>query len=418
LVSIAGRRELIKSVITAQPVYLMTVIKPPMRFIKEIDKLRRHFLWAGHGELTGGKCKVAWPTVCQPTENGGLGIKDLECFSRSLRLRWLWFAWDSRERPWKDLQIPVDSEDMQLFNAATKVELGNGRKAVFWTSRWLQGDAPAVLYPALYKHSKRKNRSVLDAMTQNRWIRDIDYNMTQQLIAEFIDLWQRVHDVVLVESQEDRIVWMHTGDGQYSAKSAYDLQMEGATRCKTAKLTWKTKAPPKCKFFLWLLMQGRIWMAARLQLRGWPNEYFCQLCIRNLETAAHLFMECCVVKSIWERVAYWVRAPNLAPGNWAHTDNLQEWVLNMADVQPKTVKEGIKSLLMLVIWEIWRERNSRVFRKTSRSVQQIFSSVQDEARTWAHAGNKGLQLLLATRTQGNVLGQQAGHSAVVVIPSM
>jgi hypothetical protein len=26
--------------------------------------------------------------------------------------------------------------------------------------------------------------------------------------------------------------------------------------------------------------------------------------------------------------------------------------------------------------------------------------------------------LLATRTQGNVLGQQAGHSAVVVIPSM
>jgi hypothetical protein len=62
---------------------------------------------------------------------------------------------------------------------------------------WLQGEAPVVLYPALYKHSKRKNRSLLDAMTLNRWIGYIDYNMTQQLIADFISLWERVHDVVL-----------------------------------------------------------------------------------------------------------------------------------------------------------------------------------------------------------------------------
>lgn len=85
MVSVAGRRELVRSVITSQLVYLMTVIKPPKKFIKEIDKLRRRFLWARDGDLTGGKCKVAWPRVCQPTENGDLGIKDLELFSRSLK---------------------------------------------------------------------------------------------------------------------------------------------------------------------------------------------------------------------------------------------------------------------------------------------------------------------------------------------
>jgi len=41
---VAGIRELVRSVITSQPVYLMTVIKPPNKFIKEIDKLRRRFL--------------------------------------------------------------------------------------------------------------------------------------------------------------------------------------------------------------------------------------------------------------------------------------------------------------------------------------------------------------------------------------
>jgi hypothetical protein len=146
----------------------MTVIKPLKKFIKEIDNLRRRFLWAGDGELTGGKCKVAWPIVCLPTENGGLGIKDLDLFSRVLRLRWMWYAWDARERPWKDLQLLVDSDDLKLFNVATRVHVGNGRKAAFWTSAWLHGEVPAALFPALYKHTKRKNRSVHDAMTDNK----------------------------------------------------------------------------------------------------------------------------------------------------------------------------------------------------------------------------------------------------------
>jgi hypothetical protein len=103
MITVAGRKELIKLVISSLPVYLFNVIKPPKKFFKELDKLRRRFLWAGDGQLTGGKCKVAWPRVCSPTENDGLGITDLELFSRSLHLCWLWYAWDDRDRPWKEL---------------------------------------------------------------------------------------------------------------------------------------------------------------------------------------------------------------------------------------------------------------------------------------------------------------------------
>lgn len=85
-------------------------------------------------DLSGGKCKVAWPKVCMPTTHGGLGIIDLEKFGRALRLRWLWFEWDERQRQWKGLQLPIDDEDKLLFRAATRVTLGNGRKASFWSS--------------------------------------------------------------------------------------------------------------------------------------------------------------------------------------------------------------------------------------------------------------------------------------------
>jgi hypothetical protein len=47
LLNIDGRRELVKIVLGSLPTYLLTVIKPPKRFYKEIDKLRRKFLWAG-----------------------------------------------------------------------------------------------------------------------------------------------------------------------------------------------------------------------------------------------------------------------------------------------------------------------------------------------------------------------------------
>jgi hypothetical protein len=276
----------------------MTALKPPKRFFKELDKVRKKFLWAGSGELTGGKCKVAWPVVCKPTEFGGLGIKDLEAFSRSLRLRWMWYSWDNRERSWKDLEIPVDSHDLELFNVATIVQVGDYRKARFWTSPWLQGQVPASLFPVLYKHSRRKNRTVFEAITDNKWIRDVDYSMTHQIIAEFIELWERPDVFNLQEDQEDKIIWRFTSDGQYTARSAYGLQLEGSTRCRTTTLTWTSRAPPKCRFFLWLLLQNRIWTAARLLQRQWPNEYFCQLCIRNLETTAHLFVECNVARNV------------------------------------------------------------------------------------------------------------------------
>lgn len=57
LITLAGRKELVRSVLSSLPVYLITVIKPPKNFLKEIDKVLRSFLWAGDGQLTGGNAR-------------------------------------------------------------------------------------------------------------------------------------------------------------------------------------------------------------------------------------------------------------------------------------------------------------------------------------------------------------------------
>jgi len=71
--------------------------------ITQIDKRRQAFLWAGTNTVSGGKCKVAWPIVCRPTDLGGLGVLDLRFFGFALRLRWEWLSRAEPQRCWVSL---------------------------------------------------------------------------------------------------------------------------------------------------------------------------------------------------------------------------------------------------------------------------------------------------------------------------
>jgi hypothetical protein len=176
--NLGGRRELVRTVLDSMPTYVMTALKPPKKFYKELDKLRKRFLWAGNQQLHGGKCKVSWARVCRPLRRGGLGILDLERFGHALRLRWLWFQWKEPDKVWAGSDLPIDSTDEALIAVATRVCVHNGKRAKFWTSSWLDGLSPAALFPNLHAHAKRKNRSVADAMHNDTWIPDIMHQIT------------------------------------------------------------------------------------------------------------------------------------------------------------------------------------------------------------------------------------------------
>jgi hypothetical protein len=74
------------------PTYFLTVHKMQKWTFAKIDKFRRGFLRKGQNpdNVSGGHCLVNWETYLRPKKWGGLGIKDLDKFSRDLRLHWLW----------------------------------------------------------------------------------------------------------------------------------------------------------------------------------------------------------------------------------------------------------------------------------------------------------------------------------------
>jgi hypothetical protein len=124
---------LVKFMLIAIPTYFLTVFKMKKWAIARIDKFHRGFLWKGHevNNVSGGHCLVNCQVCMRLKKWGGLGIKDLDKFGRALRMRWLWFNWDTRVRPWKHLLKVTDHINRQLFFASTSIQIGNGKNTPF-----------------------------------------------------------------------------------------------------------------------------------------------------------------------------------------------------------------------------------------------------------------------------------------------
>lgn len=229
-------------VLSSIPTYFLTMFAPKKWMLKRINRIRRGFLWKGSEEVNGGHCLVTWPKVQRPKKFGGLGVLDLELFSRALRLRWMWYAWTDPERPWVGSEVPCNEVDKKLFRLCTVVNLGDGNKAKFWESTWLNGVAPRDIAPNLYKLAWRKNLTVADDIRDANWTRGFWRMSTAEEIAELVNLWFLVDNVQL-QQHEDSIVWRWTASGVYTAKSAYQVQFRGLSapsmRRQSGKQKWR-----------------------------------------------------------------------------------------------------------------------------------------------------------------------------------
>jgi hypothetical protein len=88
-------------------------------------------MWSDEEEAKGGQCLVNCKRVCALRKYGGLDLKDITTFSRSLRPRWLCFHRDPSDRPLKGMVVPCDAIDRDIFDACTLISIDNGTIARF-----------------------------------------------------------------------------------------------------------------------------------------------------------------------------------------------------------------------------------------------------------------------------------------------
>jgi hypothetical protein len=76
LLSIAGRVQMVKSVIQSMLLHTMTIYSWPVSLIKDIERCIRNFIWSGDSSKRK-MVIVAWKKVCSEFEEGCLGVKSL-----------------------------------------------------------------------------------------------------------------------------------------------------------------------------------------------------------------------------------------------------------------------------------------------------------------------------------------------------
>lgn len=205
LMAKSGRLVLLKLALSTLATYMLSVHRLPVWVMKRLVKICRAWLWAGEQDCTVGKCHVSWALLSRPKELGGLGVLDLTKFGRALRLRWLWHAWTTPERPWVGSQLPCDEIDHELFAMATDIMIGCGNLARFWQDRWLNGLTPKKIAPRLFSIAARKNRTVREAMQEDRWFQDLANGLTEDMLPELIQLSSHLDSITLDADRTDEI---------------------------------------------------------------------------------------------------------------------------------------------------------------------------------------------------------------------
>lgn len=68
------------------------------------------------------------------------------------------------------------------------------------------------------------------------------------------------------------------------SKSSYNALFIGVASFEPWEPVWKTLAPKRCQFVLWLIAHNRCWTADRLVHQGLPHPNHCPLCEKEPET--------------------------------------------------------------------------------------------------------------------------------------
>ena len=117
--------------------------------------------------------------------------------------------------------------------------------------------------------------------------------------------------------------------------------------------------------------------------------------VGGIESVDHLFFECIFAKSVWQKVQ---KICLLYRGDMCWQMEVQWWSVFLKGESFATQLRRL--VLSATVWHLWQERNSRVFKQTSKTnvqlVAAIVNCVQSTCVSWESAPKtkENLELML------------------------
>ncbi|WVZ70417.1 hypothetical protein U9M48_019088 [Paspalum notatum var. saurae] len=115
-----------------------------------------------------------------------------------------------------------------------------------------KAELAASLFKAIPKKAI-KSQTLAHTLHNRAWVSNISGALTVQVLVDYLLVWDLVEGVVLQQDVPDQNQWKLTQSSCYSSKSAYSAFFMGSVKFGSLKGIWKSWAPLKGKFFIWLV---------------------------------------------------------------------------------------------------------------------------------------------------------------------
>jgi hypothetical protein len=371
----AGRLELTNSVLTALPTFTMCSIVLPKTVIKQIDKYRRHCLWRGASQNEQKVAKAAWPVVCLPKDEGGLGILDIQTQNEALILKhlhkffnkqclpWVELIWDKHYRNGKvpNINTPKGSfwwrdalKTLDKYKGMGSIYVENGKTCLLWDDLW-HGQVRKLQYPEFHSFAKNKSICLSKATESSGVVNLFNLPLSVEAFNQLQELQSELHNLELTDMDHKwHYIW---GSNRFSSAQAYKQLVGHSQVDPIFKRLWKTSCQGKHKIFFWLILKDRLSIRNMIRRRGMDLEdYNCVFCQHPPEeTLMHLLFYCPYAKLCWNIVGFdfdddltTLQIFNLWGSRWKAPFSLD--------------------IFIIWCWGIWMVRNDTVFKNTAPSV--------------------------------------------------
>ena len=375
--SYAGRLELIKSVTYSLVNFWLSAFILPKGCLKEIEKICRSYLWAGH-PTKRAQSKVSWSQICLPKAEGGLGLRDFSLWNKALILRlvWLlfsnsgslWVAWNREHRLKRTNYWLAETRQTHswIWKALLSLrplarlflgcKIGNGLSASYWCDDWLPlgplihfigDDGPCKMGIPIRATVAEGCRNGLWRLPSSRCRNVPICTLRQSLLTV-----QPPSD----PQQLDSYTWGFEGQRSdtFSIKITWERLRDSAPKVTWEKAVWFKYHVPRHAFHFWTTNLDRLPTRTRLVSWGLGNVTDCCLCGQQQETRDHLFLHCSIAGQLWSMVLPRLGTPTVTFPEWS---DLIQWLLSPTSGLSSTLK---KLTVQNAISTLWTERNNRL----------------------------------------------------------
>ena len=340
----------------------------PKGCLAKIQSLCSSFLWSG--DITKrGIPKVSWEICCLPKEEGGLGLRNLSVWNRTLCLRLIWNLYSSSSSLWADW-ISANRIRQSIFwevEASTlsswtwkailslrhtaagllKSNIGNGKSTSFWHDNWTPfGQLIKFIGP----HGPRE-LGIPSEATVASVIRNGGWNLRPARSDEAVAFQIHLSTVNFPHpsAPDDEFLWCANDIelDHFSAKHTWEsLRPRAPTQPWTANV-WFKGAIPRHAFHFWITHLDRLPTRARLSMWGLQVQQSCCLCDQALEDRHHLFLRCEVSEHLWTLILRRLGYGRFFFHTWLA---FVTWMGDRDSVTPLTLRRLASQATIYTIW--------------------------------------------------------------------